>query len=273
MNQSSLLLFCLLLVSTACFAQRTAISDTSPRKGEFYVYWGWNRAVYSNSAIHFRGSNYDFTLADVIAKDRQTKFSWNTYFNPGRATIPQYNFRVGYFINDKYNISIGSDHMKYVVQQDQRVSITGDIESTSTDYAGHYEQADILIEKGFLEFEHTDGLNYLNLGLRRTDKVFDFNKVKINFISGAEAGVLIPRTNTTLLGFERYDQFHLSGYGISAVAGINLAFFRHFFLQTEWKAGFINMPDIRTTMSENDHADQHFYFSQWNWLFGYRFRL
>ena len=32
------------------------------RKGAIFLYWGWNRAIYSNSDVHFRGNGYDFTL-------------------------------------------------------------------------------------------------------------------------------------------------------------------------------------------------------------------
>lgn len=40
-------------------------------------------------------------------------------------TISQTNFRLGYFISDDYNISIGVDHMIYVMVQSQSVRITG----------------------------------------------------------------------------------------------------------------------------------------------------
>ena len=45
-------------------------------------------------------------------------------------TIPQTNLRIGYFITDNYNISIGFDHMKYVMYNDRRV-----------DYSGYYPNA------------------------------------------------------------------------------------------------------------------------------------
>jgi hypothetical protein len=37
--------------------------------------------------------------------------------------------------------------------------------------------------------------------------------------------MLYPKTNSTLLGKERYDDFHVSGYGTSLKAGLNLTFF------------------------------------------------
>ena len=119
-----------------------------------------------------------------------------------------------------------------------------------------------------MHFEHTDGLNYANIELRRSDQLFDWNKVKINVTEGLGAGILYPRTNTALLGHESYDEFHLTGYGINMVVGLNATFFNAFFIQSEFRGGYINMPNIRTTQSINDSASQNFLFSQVNVVFG-----
>jgi hypothetical protein len=36
-------------------------------------------------------------------------------------TIPQTNFRMGYFISDHYSLAIGVDHMKYVLTKIKRL--------------------------------------------------------------------------------------------------------------------------------------------------------
>jgi hypothetical protein len=77
---------------------------------------------------------------------------------------------------------------------------------------------------------------------------------------GIGTGILFPRTDATLLSKERNDQFHLSGYGIDAMVGLRTKIFKYFFLQTESKIGWINMPDIRTTNSTDDQASQQFFF-------------
>ena len=258
----------LLLTTHAGFSQNQSDSQQNDRKGKFYLYWGWNRGWFSKSDINFKGTNYDFTLKKVVSKDRQSKFNLNTYFNPLNATIPQYNFRVGYFINNNYNISFGNDHMKYVVQGDQIVKISGSINSTETVYDGTYTNDDIAIKKDFLEFEHTDGLNYENIEFRRIDEIIVLNKIIINLTEGLGMGILLPRTDATLLNNKKHNKFHLSGYGVSSVVGINIAFYKFFFAQTEFKAGFINMPDIRITSSKSDKASQSFFFTQLNIVFG-----
>lgn len=258
----------LFVISTSVFAQEEIINPKPAHDGDFYFYWGWNWGWYGKSDISFNGPNYDFTLDKVAAKDRQSPFDAGIYFNPKWLTIPQYNFRLGYFFNDNYNFSIGIDHMKYVMQANQTVKISGNIDGTGTDYDKSYNNDDIVLEQDFLQFEHTDGLNYANIEFRRFDEIFDLDKVKINLTEGLGAGVLIPKTNTKLLNIERYDEFHLAGYGLSGVVGLNINLYRYFFIQTEFKGGFINMPDIRTTASVEDKASQHFFFTQLNVVFG-----
>tara|TARA_B110000971_G_C20019058_1_gene505379 strand:+ start:60 stop:410 length:351 start_codon:yes stop_codon:yes gene_type:complete len=89
-------------------------AEKNTNKGKFFFYWGWNRANFSVSDIHFTGDNYDFTLRNVKAKDRQTPFSFNDYLNPVNITIPQNNYRIGYFLKEHYTISLGVDHMKWL---------------------------------------------------------------------------------------------------------------------------------------------------------------
>jgi len=275
-RQHLLLTIIALSINFIFLSQR--VTDNPYKKGDFFAYWGWNRAAYTTSDIRFHGSDYDFTLQDVVAKDRQSPFNFRTYFSPTRLTIPQYNFRIGYFITDHYSISLGADHMKYVLQNYiddklQNVEINGQIQNSGTAYDGNYAHDTISLAPDFLLFEHTDGLNYENVELRRFDVLFGRKNFTFSATEGIGVGVLVPRTNTTLLKNARYDEFHLAGFGTGMVVALNMTYFKHFFIQSEWKGGFINMPDIRTTMHKEDRATQHFWFSQYNIVFGARFHF
>jgi len=250
---------------------------TEHNKGKMYFYWGGNRDSYSNSNIHFKGADYNFTLHDVASVDRPV--GWHIdYINPAKMTIPQTNFRLGYFLNDHYNISIGVDHMKYVMVQNQSVRISGT-------YPNSYNLTVInngiidLTDESFLTFEHTDGLNYVNSEFSRVDdisklfKINDTDKIQISLTEGAGAGILYPKTNVKLMGKERHDDFNVAGYGFSAKAGINITFFKHFFIQGELKGGYINMPNIKTTFDNADSASQNFMFFQKIIAFGGIFQL
>lgn len=277
--KTKLLSFLLLAISANIYAQETVNPEkyTSHNKGKFYFFWGGNRESFSKSDIHFTGDNYDFTLYDVTAHDKSK--GWHIdYFNPTRITIPQTNLRIGYFINDHYNISVGVDHMKYVMYQDRAVDYSGYYPNEGT-YGEVLPNGQILLTEDFLTYEHTDGLNYINTEFCRVDDISKWfnlpntDKFQINLTEGLGAGFLYPKTNAKLLGNERHDDFHISGYGVSAKAGLNFTFFKHFFLQAEIKGGYIDMNDIRTTKNNSDKASQHFLFLQRIIAFGGIFKI
>lgn len=271
--------FCLLTFLIGFSQDSKPISGkyTAHNKGKMYFYWGGNRDSYTKSDIHFKGANYDFTLYDVEAADKPK--GWHIdYINPGRMTIPQTNFRLGYFLNDHYNVSIGVDHMKYVMVQNQSVKITGTYPNSYNSTVINNGVVD-LTDESFLTFEHTDGLNYINSEFSRVDdisklfRINDTDKIQISLTEGVGAGILYPKTNVMLMKKERHDDFNVAGYGMSAKAGINITFFKHYFIQGELKGGYINLPTIKTTFDNADSASQHFMFFQRVIAFGGIFQL
>ena len=239
---------------------------TTHNKGKFFISWGGNRDSYSKSDITFRGKDYNFTLENVEAHDKPK--GWHVdYINPSRMTIPQTNFRMGYFVSDHYSVAIGVDHMKYVMSQNKAVDINGYYPNPGS-YDELLANNQVLLTEEFLKYEHTDGLNYINTEFSRHDdissifKIGNIDKIQVNLTEGVGFGFLYPKTNTTLLGKERHDDFHVSGFGTSFKAGLNVTFFKHFYIQGELKGGYINMQDIRTTQSTEDSASQDFFFFQ-----------
>ncbi len=271
--KSIILLLISFIFTTSVNSQDVSKYAGPPQKGRLYFYWGWNRGFFSNSDIHLKGSNYDFTLYNVVAKDVQTPFNIDDYFNPFKVTIPQTNFRVGYYFNEHYDLSFGIDHMKYVMQQNQVVNISGYINQSGTEYDGVYNNSLIKLKTNFLKYEHTNGLTYVNLELRRSDKILELGKLvhfnlDLNLTEGVGAGFLYPRTDATLLGYNRINEFHVAGYGTAAMVGLRLSFLKYFFFQSEFKVGYINLPDVIITSASSDRANQHFSFIQTNVLIG-----
>jgi len=242
-------------------------------KGKLYFYWGYNRDAYTKSDISFKGEGFDFTINDVKAYDRQTPFGWAAYFLPENLTIPQTNTKFGYFINDHISINFGVDHMKYVTKQFQDLSVTGKI-NTGGSYDGTYENDEITMARDFLKFEHSDGLNYVNSEINYWHSLVSWkNKIILQGLGGAGVGFILPKTNSTLLGLDRYDDFQIAGYGLDIKYGLNLRLWDYFFIQSEVKGGFIHMPNIQPTMRKSDKANQHFFFGEYTLLFGFNVPL
>lgn len=265
------------------------------RKGELFFYWGYNRSAYTKSDIRFWGDGYDFTITDIEAKDEPTK-EFITYIKPNSFTIPEYNYRLGYFISDKYYISLGEDHMKYAIEK-QATKLSGSI--TIGENQGDYDNADVLVGEeaemeegetsdpgldtlphGFVSgFEHCDGLNDVSLELGRIEQIWSSSNGNqaLTLIGTVATGMVIPDTEAEVLEQRPYHSwdkktYHLAGFSFSAGIGVQFDFCRHFFLMSRVKAGYINLPDIRTTIYKGK-ASQQFGFVEPMLVAGYRWTL
>lgn len=246
------------------------VKNPLTKKGQMFVFYGWNRGAFSNSDIHFSGNGYDFQLNSVVAHDRPTKFGL-VYFDPSWFTVTQYNFRIGYFIKDNWALVLGIDHMKYVMDQNQTVKFSGTISDPV--YAGMVHNGEVnLADEKFLTFEHTDGLNYENLGIERYQSLINSKNVDLVWGYGAGLGIMFPKSNVKLFGNERSDRFHVAGIGTDARTSLNLVLWKHIMARIEAKAGYINMWDVKTTLNNKpDKAQQDFAFGQIMGGIGYTF--
>jgi len=249
-------------------------------KNKFFVHWGYNISAYAPSDIHFTGPGYDFTLHNVKAKDRPTKFGIR-YADPSRISIPQFNFHFGYFISDKYSLSVGWDHMKYVVDIPQLVKISGYIDSEISnpgiptgDRAGVYDGDIIQLDGDMLTFEHTDGYNFAALGLERYDDIIVNTQGKqvLTLQSGVEAGLIVPRSDVRLFGVGDNHYWNISGYGGAAKVGIQYHIYKGWYVQSSFKTGYTELLKIPTTGRKGiDKAQQGIWFFENFWVVGFRF--
>jgi hypothetical protein len=241
----------------------TARTAPGRHKGELYFYWGYNGSVYSASDIHFEGPGYDFTLNQVTAHDKPTEFSAGIYLNPTRMTIPQYEARIGFYIGERTNVSLGVTHIKYVMTQDQGTTITGEIDSSaSVPFAGIYDNTVIGLGSNFLQFEHTDGLNYGNAEIETMIPAWENKARSLGFYvtTAVGAGIVVPKSNVTLFGQERSDHFNLAGFGLNSKVGVKFEFLKHFFLHYFISAGWMDLSGIPTRAGGEDTAAQSLYY-------------
>jgi len=267
----------LILLITACYAhcQSDVPSEFSKlgRKGQLSVYWGYNRAYYNKSDIHFKGANYDFTLHQARGEDMPEKFDPEVYFNLTQLTIPQFNFRVGYFVGENTSISIGWDHMKYRLITTQLLKISGTISDEVYDmegYTGTFDHDYILYKPGFVDFHHSDGFNFIRVALEQRVPIISDRKGNhlVAFFGGVSLGVLMPWTDFTFFGEHFRNKPHFAGYGASINAGFRYEFFKWFFLQANAQAGRANMPDIVLENELASRASQKISFFERSWALG-----
>jgi len=235
------------------------------------VSWGWNRSTYSNSDIHFWGSDHNFTLSDVKAKDMQVDVTneniFGTFLSPGNITLPETNLRLAYQVSADTAWALNLDHMKYVVTPDQTVPFSGTINNDPQSGPTR------TLSTNYLNFEHTDGLNVITV---EYEKQFPVSLWKAPFASRwvalVGAGIVYPKTNVTLnmLGRSRNDQFHLAGYSAGAGVGWEADFLDSWFLRGLFKMGHVTLPDVLTS-SQGDKASHNFNFNELLITLGKRF--
>lgn len=267
-----------------------------PRKGKIFMFWGYNRAAYTHSNMRFWGSGYDFRISDIRATDNPLPVS-STYINPGAFTVPQFNYRIGYFLGDKTFISLGSDHMKYTMVK-QATHLTGHI-NAGLENTGTYNNTEVAVAEnpdvnnpgpgiidnlphGFVSnFEHCDGLNDFGFEIGRLEQLWisKNHKHAVAILGSAGPGLVIPDTDADVLGQpgkhsmeKNRKSYHLAGYSFSAALGFQLDLFNHLMIQARLKAGYMNLPDILTT-TLGGKASQHFGFIEPMCVIGYTFHL
>lgn len=227
---SVLVFFCVLTVSV--FAQ-----EKSKFLSGMYIQWGYNTEWYTKSNIHvIIPGGTDFTLHKAKAHDRPDLDA--VYKKPLDISIPQYNYRIGFYLNKKHSraLEINFDHAKYIVTDGQKVRVSGTIDGKRVDGDS------TLNPDNFLHFEHTDGANWLHINYVQQRTLLMKKKKNtplINFIWKAGAGINIPRSDFTWKGDKHNNAFHIAGYNIGAEAGVRVYPLKKFFLEFTGKTGYV----------------------------------
>jgi len=264
------------LFSTNALAQEDAPDEHKKEKDEFFFYWGYNRSAFARSDIRLHGNGYDFTMHNVWAKDKPEPFDPKVYFNILKWSIPQFNFRMGWKIKKRLWVSLGTDHMKYVLQNGQHTTITGTIDSTASHkYAGTYTNDSIHLTNDFVQYEHTDGFNFITFDADYVTPMWssDDKRFRLEHWLGLSLGVILPRTDVEIFNYEGPNVFNLAGYGMALKSQLRFFMWNRFFVQVQGKAGLVAMPKIQTTTLEDEWAQQNIKFIEGFWAIGYQFRF
>src|SRR4030095_11745131 len=96
------------------------------RSGEFYFSWGYNTEWYthSNVSIDQPSQGNSYTFIGISGHDHK---GWDEGLFSKAISIPQYNYRIGYFFNKNKQlaIEINFDHTKFIFGDNQMVHMKG----------------------------------------------------------------------------------------------------------------------------------------------------
>ncbi len=164
------------------------------RDAEWYFSWGYNKEFWANTDIHVSqpGLGNNFTVYNVQGQDelQQAGDIFNT-----DLFGPQYNIRIGRFINDSFGVELNLDHTKYTTILGQTANVTGVIGGSPVN--GPYQ----LTNSFFSEVLH-NGANHLMVNAVYRYPLYGKTNetMSLAFIAKAGAGIMLPHTTDTILG-------------------------------------------------------------------------
>src|SRR5258708_2444928 len=252
----------LLLVVLASQFARAQSADTSPsakKKGTIYFTWGYHRDAYTKSTIRFQDhttDNYDFTFHNAKARDQP---DWNTFCHTP-LPVPQFSATLGYILDNEkgFGIELSSDHLKYVIIDNQVMHVSGNIRGTNID-------KDTLVTPAFVHYEHTNGNNYWMVNIVKKTKLIGSRNGHhvLNSLVKGGAGILLPKTESVIMGGFNDGPYKVAGWVVGASVNLRYDVFKYFFLEASAKGCFADF--VAAKLLNDGKASQHFFSVQYIW--------
>jgi hypothetical protein len=237
MNLRKLLCIAVALMPLIAFSQKE-----KGRKGEFYFSWGYNKEWYTNSDVKVNqpSLNNNYTLKSVHSHDHP---GWDEGLFSIPISIPQYNYRLGYFFNREKGLAleINFDHTKHIIRDGQLMTLTGKINGKHVDSTIRFSEG-----TGFYYYLN-NGANFLLFNLVKRWQWHESRNgnVKIDALAKAGIGPVIPHVQNSFFGRANDPGFQLGGWNMGAEAGLRVTFFKHAYLEFTNKVDYARYSGLK----------------------------
>ena len=240
------LLFILLLTNCDTEAQ----NKKKERSREFYFSWGYNKEWYTRSNIKINqpllGNDYSF----VSIKGHDNP-GWDKDFFKKDISIPQYNYRIGLFVNKKKGIAfeINFDHTKYIFA-DQSARIKGTFNKRPIDSTVNFSAAN-----GF-HYYLNNGANFLLFNIVKRWQWYASKKgnIKIDFLGKVGIGPVIPHVENEFFGQANQPGFQFGGWNMGVETAIRTTLFKYVFLEYSNKLDYARYSNLKVFEGTAKHA-------------------
>lgn len=238
MNSRQLIIVVLMALPVLSPAQKNA----KERKGEFYFSWGYNKEWYTRSNVKVDQPllNNNYTLKNVQSHDHP---GWDEGLFSQPISIPQYNYRFGYFFNKKKGLAfeINFDHTKHIIRDGQPIRISGTLNKRNIDSVVNFSEAN-----GFYYFLN-NGANFLLFNIVKRwhwygSKTGGF---KLDALGKAGIGPVIPHVQNSFFGQANDPGFQLGGWNIGLEGCVRATFFKHVFLEFSNKLDYASYSNLK----------------------------
>lgn len=223
-------------------AKSSAQTTKSEREGEFYFSWGYNTEWYTKSDVHISQPSLgnDYTFNNVDGHDHK---GWDEGLFSKALTIPQYNYRIGYFFNKKrgLGIEINFDHTKYIITDGQQISVSGTMGGNPVNTTVNFSDAN-----GY-HYYLNNGANFLLFNfVKRWHWFGKTNKnFKVDVLAKAGVGPVIPHVDNSFAGLQNNPKFQLGGWNTGVEGDIRVTFYKHFFMEYGNKLDYASYSNLK----------------------------
>ena len=235
--------FILLFLSKPAFGQSSLDQPKKhKRPGAVYFSWGYNGEWYTRSTVHVKqnsdGNDYD--LIHVQARDHK---GWDEGIFNKALTIPQYNYRLGYYFNDKQDLAIelNFDHTKYIIVDGQNIHFKGSQSHASLDtnivFSGN---------NGFYYYLN-NGANFFLVNLVKRVGLYHSkdNNLRVDLTGKAGIGPVIPHVENSFFGHPNDPHFQLGGWNTGLETALRFTVMRYAYLEMSQKVDYARYSNLK----------------------------
>ncbi|HEY8689530.1 MAG TPA: hypothetical protein VIM07_09880 [Chitinophagaceae bacterium] len=243
MNTYKIIFLSILIILFFPFISTSQHTSTGKYKKEFYFSWGYNTEWYTHSNVKVKqpelGNKY--TLKHVLGHDHR---GWDeSDFFSKDLTIPQYNYRIGYFFNKAKDIAfeINFDHTKFIITDGQQIRIQGAMHNRNLDSTINFSQAN-----GFYYYLN-NGANFLLFNLVKRWNWYTNKKqnIKIDALGKAGIGTVIPHVENSFFGNSNDPHFQLGGWNTGVEGALRATFYKHIYLEFAGKLDYARYSHLK----------------------------
>ncbi len=236
----------LLIVICACSflgiskASGQAETKKKHKTGSVYFSWGYNQEWYTRSTVHVKQDKLgnDYELVDVKGHDHM---GWNNKSIFRQAlTIPQYNYRLGYYFNEKQDMAIelNFDHTKFIIA-DQILRVKGRLNGNPVDSNINFNEAN-----GFYYFLN-NGANFFLFNFVKRFGLYNKHNVAVDFLGKAGVGPVIPHVENKLFGVANEPHFQFGGWNTGIETALKVTIMQYGYLELSQKVDYARYSGLK----------------------------
>lgn len=250
MSRKKTALFLQVIVFSLTVFSSFAQIKKKERKREFYFSWGYNKEWYTRSTVKIDqpvlGNHYRFS--SISGNDHP---GWNEGLFTKAFTIPQYNYRMGLFLNKKKGLAveINFDHTKFIIGN-QVARVKGTFNKREVDTTVNFSA-----DNGF-RYYLNNGANFLLFNIVKRWHLYagKNERIKIDLLGKAGIGPVIPHVQNTFFGQDNKPNFQFGGWNIGAEAAVRVTFYNYVFLEFSNKLDYARYSNLKIYEGTAKHA-------------------